>query len=133
MIGRSSEAIVGLSPKLRELSERAEAAAPGQAYLLRKQVEALRADEARAETGRVAKEIERGLAEAAEAAVRLPVSRAEAAERRDVAAKFAFLVARDRFEEFRAAAERLAREHDEAGMRLELTGPMPAYNFVAGS
>ena len=51
------------------------------------------------------------------------------AELRELKAKFAFLVQRAEFEEFRAAAERLAQEHLNAGVRLELTGPWPAYNF----
>lgn len=127
------ESIVELSARLRELSARAGSVAPGQAYLLRKQVDALRADEAREELSRATREIERRLGEASEASVRLQVSKAEAAERRELSAKFAFLVARARFKEFRAAAESLARERADAGLRLELAGPLPAYSFVSGS
>jgi hypothetical protein len=127
------ESIVELSARLRELSARAGSVPPGQAYLLRKQVDALRADEAREEMSRATKEIERALAEACDASVRLPVSKAEAAERRELSAKFAFLVARTRFEEFHAAAERLARARADSGLRLELAGPLPAYSFVAES
>jgi hypothetical protein len=42
----------------------------------------------------------------------------------------AFLVERAGFDEFRRVAERLAGEYACAGIRLELTGPWPAYNFV---
>jgi Gas vesicle synthesis protein GvpL/GvpF len=125
-----AERIVELSPRLRELGERAASAKPGQAYLLRRQVEAHRADEARAEAARVLKEIERALGGASDASARLRLTRAESAEQRELAAKFAFLVERARFAEFRAEAERLAAEHAGAGLRLELTGPWPAYNFV---
>ncbi|MDT7605217.1 MAG: hypothetical protein QOF61_3214 [Acidobacteriota bacterium] len=125
--------IVELSPRLRELSKRAGSVSPGQAYLMRKQVDALRADEAREELSRATREIERALSEASAASVRLQVSKAEAAERRELSAKFAFLVERARFKEFRAAAERLARERADAGLRLELAGPLPAYSFVAES
>jgi hypothetical protein len=41
-------------------------------------------------------------------------------------------VKRSGFEEFRDAAERLAQEHQPTGIRLELTGPWPVYNFVTG-
>jgi len=41
-------------------------------------------------------------------------------------------VKRAAFEEFRDAAERLAQEHQAGGIRLELTGPWPVYNFVTG-
>ncbi|HXG64242.1 MAG TPA: GvpL/GvpF family gas vesicle protein [Blastocatellia bacterium] len=122
-------AIGSLSPRLRELSERAAAAAPGQAYLLRKQIDALSADEARAETKRVIAEVQRGLAEVSAGTASLRLSSREVSEQGEVVAKLAFLVARARFDEFRAAAEELARTHAGAGFRLELTGPWPAYNF----
>jgi hypothetical protein len=41
----------------------------------------------------------------------------------------AFLLPRDRFEEFDAAVEELAQDRVEL-MRFRLLGPMPAYNFV---
>lgn len=121
-----------VSPRLRELAERAAASTPGQAYLLRKKIEAARADETRAETRRAAAEVERRLGEAGDAAARLRVLKDEASEHGEVAARLAFLVERARFEEFRAAAEELAAEYAPLGFRLELTGPWPAYNFVAG-
>ena len=128
---RLREAVVNLSPRLRALAEQAAGASPGQGYLLRKKIEAARADEARAETRRVAREVEETLTAEAEGSARLRVHRDESGEHGDVAAKLAFLVARERFQNFRAAAERLAEEYDPAGFRLELTGPWPAYNFAA--
>jgi hypothetical protein len=129
---RLKEAVVELSPRLRELAGQASAASPGQAYLLRKKIDAMRADEARAEVRRVAGEVETALAATAAGAARLRVLKDEAGEHGDVAAKLAFLVGRERFSEFRDAAEALAREYERAGFRLELTGPWPAYNFAAG-
>jgi hypothetical protein len=126
------ENIISLSPRLREMSERADAASPGQSYLMRKKIDAMRDVEARAETKRVANEIERELSGRSDAAVRLRVLKDEATEQGDVAAKFAFLVERTRFDEFRAVAERLAEEYTRAGFQLELTGPWPAYNFSMG-
>ena len=124
------ENIESLSPKLRELSEQAAQASPGQSYLLRKKIEAMRKDETRVETKRVAAEIEGHLSSSSDGAARLRVLKDEASEHGSVVAKFAFLVERERFEEFRAAAEQLADEHASAGYRLELTGPWPAYNFT---
>jgi hypothetical protein len=129
---RLREEIVSLSPRLGELSAQAAQASPGQAYLLRKKIDSLRDAEARAETRRVAAAIERELAGAAAAAARLRVLKDEGGEQGDLASKLAFLVERDRFAEFRAAAERLAREYESAGFKLELTGPWPPYNFAAG-
>jgi hypothetical protein len=122
-----------VSPRLRELAERAAASAPGQAYLLRKKIEAARDDETRAETRRTAAEVERRLAAASAASARLRVIKDEANEQGEVAARLAFLVAADGFDQFRGEAERLAEEYAPLGFRLELTGPWPAYNFVAAS
>jgi hypothetical protein len=124
--------IVTRSPRLRGLTAEARQSTPGQAYLLKKKIEALRAEEARADAKHVAGAVERALGPACAAGVRLRVLKDEASEHGDAVAKFAFLVARARFAEFRALAERLADEHAPAGYKLELTGPWPAYNF-AGS
>lgn len=127
------EEIVSLSPRLREMSERAAQASPGQSYLMRKKIDTMREAEARAETKRVAAAIESELlSAAADASARLRVLKDEAAEQGEVTAKLAFLVERERFAEFRAAAERLAQEYEGAGFKLELTGPWPVYNFAAG-
>ena len=120
-----------VSPRLREMAARAAASPPGQAYLLRKKIEAARDEEARAETRRAAAEVEARLRAASDGAARLRVLKDEAAEQGEVAAKLAFLVTRAKFDAFRAAAERLAEEYTPLGFRLELTGPWPAYNFVA--
>lgn len=120
-----------VSPRLRELAERAASSAPGQAYLLRKKIEAARDDETRTEMRRVAAEVERRLRAASDASSRLRVLKDEAAGPDETAARLAFLVAAEGFDAFRAEAERLAAEYAPLGFRLELTGPWPAYNFVA--
>ena len=125
------EKITELSPRLRELAESADSASPGQSYLLRKKIDGLREAEARAETKRVAARVEEELSSRSEGAARLRVLKDEATEVGELAARLAFLVERERFREFRAAAEQLAKEYEDAGFKLELTGPWPAYNFAA--
>jgi hypothetical protein len=125
------ERIDSLSPRLRELGAQAASARPGQSYLMRKKIEAMRLDEARAEMKRVAARIEQELAPHGDGRVRLRVLKDEGGAQGDLVAKLAFLVSRTRFDEFRAAAEKLAQEHAPAGFQLELTGPWPAYNFIA--
>ncbi|HKC64942.1 MAG TPA: GvpL/GvpF family gas vesicle protein [Pyrinomonadaceae bacterium] len=124
------ENIKTISPNLRELSESAETATPGQSYLIRKKIDAMRQREAREETRRVASKVEQELSEISDDVRRLRVIKDEATEHGELAAKFAFLVARKRFDEFRSAAERVAEDYEGAGFRLELTGPWPAYNFA---
>ena len=121
--------ITSVSPRLRELVRQAEAASPGQSYLMQKKIEALRGDEARLALNEIIERIEQTLREHAEDAKRLRILKVEATEHGELKAKFAFLVQRAEFEEFRGAAERVAEENLNAGIRLELTGPWPAYNF----
>ena len=121
--------ITEVSPRLRELARQAEAASPGQSYLMQKKIEALRVDEARTALNDIISSIEKKLSEQADGTKRLRILKVEATEHGELKAKFAFLVKRAQFEEFRAAAEQVAEENLVAGVRLELTGPWPAYNF----
>ena len=122
--------ITSVSPVLREMAEQAGQASPGQSYLLQKKIEALKVDEARAAVNRIADQIEEKLRDQSDDATRLRILKVETTEHGELKAKFAFLVKRSEFEEFRDAAERLAQEHQAAGVRIELTGPWPVYNFV---
>jgi len=122
--------ITSVSPVLRDLVQRAEQAPPGQSYLMQKKIEALKVDEARAAVNRIVDEIEEKLKQQSGDARRLRILKVETTEHGELKAKFAFLVKRAAFEEFRDAAERLAQDHQEAGVRLELTGPWPVYNFT---
>ncbi|HJT26540.1 MAG TPA: GvpL/GvpF family gas vesicle protein [Pyrinomonadaceae bacterium] len=124
--------ITSVSPVLRDLVQRAEQAPPGQSYLMQKKIEALKVDEARAAVNRIVDQIEQTLKSQTDDARRLRILKVETTEHGELKAKFAFLVKRATFEEFRDAAERLAQEHQSAGVRLELTGPWPVYNFCAG-
>lgn len=128
---RLREEVTRVSARLREMVARAEGATPGQAYLLRKKIEGLRDEEARAETRRLASEAETRLDAACDGVARLRVLKDEANEQGELAARLAFLVRRKGFESFRAEAERLAAEYTPLGFRFELTGPWPAYNFSA--
>ena len=121
-----------LSPRLRDLAERARTAQPGQSYLLRKKIEALRSDEARLEIKKVVSEIEQALAGRSERSASLRVLKDEATEHGKTVGKMAFLVAGEGFDDFHKEAERLARAHADAGFRLEMTGPWPPYNFSMG-
>lgn len=127
------DAIIGYSPRLRELNEQASTASPGQSYLVRKKMDALRADEARAEVKRAAAHIQQKLQARSDGAASLRILKDEAGELGELVAKLAFLVGSERFDEFRRTAEQLAQEHGGAGFRLELTGPWPAYNFVGSN
>lgn len=125
-----TDKIIDYSPRLRELTEQAAAASPGQAYLMRKKMEAMRADEARSEVKRVVSQIKGELEKRGAGVKTLRILKDEAGEYGELVGKLAFLIEHERFEEFRRACEQLALEKHDAGFRLELTGPWPAYNFV---
>ena len=127
------DAIVELSPRLRDLSKQAQNASPGQSYLLQKKVEGLRADEARVELGRMVDQVEANLLRRTKAGKRLRLLKVESTENGDLKAKFAFLVEKSAFNHFRDEAEKLANEMNAAGIRLELTGPWPVYNFTSNT
>lgn len=122
--------ITSVSPVLRDLAQRAAQASPGESYLIQKKIDALRVDEARNASNRIVEEVEKELREHSDDAKRLRVLKVEATEHGELKAKFAVLVKKSEFDRFRDAAERLAQEHQNAGVRLELTGPWPAYNFT---
>ena len=106
--------ITSVESGVRDLAERAAQASPGQSYLMQKKIDALRVDEARAALNRIIEQIETTLGEQTDDAQRLRVLKVEATEYGELKAKFAFLVKRSEFEEFRDAAERLAQEHQAA-------------------
>jgi hypothetical protein len=124
------DAVVNLSPRLRELSQQAKNTSPGQSYLLQKKVEGLRTDEARSELVRIIDDIEARLSGKSKAGKQLRVLKVEATESGELKAKFAFLVEKSNFDVFREEAENIAKEFAEVGIRLELTGPWPTYNFA---
>src|SRR5678815_1055744 len=126
---RDRSSITTVSPVLRELVERAAEASPGQSYLMQKKIDTLKVDEARAALNRIIEEVEKLLSDQSDDAKRLRVLKVEATEHGELKAKFAFLIEKSAFEGFHNGAERLAQEHQAAGIRLELTGPWPAYNF----
>jgi Gas vesicle synthesis protein GvpL/GvpF len=112
-----------LAARERELADRS----PGAAYLARKRLDreiALAGDDLTAELVHGAHQ---RLAAAAAAAC-LPSGSQPRAER--VQLNAAYLVAETDEAAFRAAVAELDREHSELGLRYELTGPWPAYNFV---
>jgi hypothetical protein len=123
--------ITNLSPRLRQMREEAKEASPGQAYLLQKKIETQRADEAKVEIARAVDDIEKVLSQHSDGSTKLRILKVETTEHGELKAKFAFLVLKAEFESFRNAAEELAEKMEQSGIRIELTGPWPAYNFAS--
>jgi len=124
------ERITSVSPKLRDLVAQAHNSTPGQSYLLKKKIDGMKVDEARSEMNRLIDETGKRLKATVDEMMTLRVLKVEATEHGELKAKFAVLVQRSLFEQFHASVEQWAVDNQNAGLRLELTGPWPAYNFT---
>jgi hypothetical protein len=123
------EAVDAASSALRELAEQIAAAAPGRRFLLEKKRDALRTEERRRIGLAAARGTHESLAAAADGAVSLPPA-SDAAGVRRMVLNAAYLVTDDAFEDFRRAAAAAEADAQDAGLRLELTGPWPPYHFA---
>lgn len=122
-----------LSPTLAELQRAADAASPGQRYLLQRKLEAARKAELRAIGERIARDTVAALSPHALAV------KEDAAPRRDGAGPAAelalvldaaFLVSADAFDVFQRELTSLVAKHEGRGFRFDFTGPWPLYHFV---
>jgi hypothetical protein len=123
------EAADATSPELRQLAAEAAAAGPGRAYLLGKRRERLRATEAARLAAEAIDAIVERLAALSDEAQNDPDA-VDLSSRLPLALKAAFLVAVERAEAFRAAAEELRQTYEPRGLNLELSGPWAPYSFV---
>jgi hypothetical protein len=105
----------------------------GAAYLAQRQHERELAEHASEARGRCIEAVHRGISELARAARTNPPQRPEAHGRElMMLLNGAYLVERGREGELRDAVSALQRQWEPDGFVIELTGPWPAYNFVAG-
>lgn len=120
-----------LSDRLAELRRTADAAPPGQRYLLQRKLDVERKTDLRGVGQRIAGEIFDALAPRALDAVRSPIPQGVAAEAPGtMILNAAFLVAPEGFVEFQRALSELVTAHDPRGFRFDFTGPWPPYHFV---
>lgn len=122
-----------LSPRLAELARAADAASPGQRYLLQRKLDGERKTELRAIGQRTARDVLGALTPHAVAA------REDTAARRDASGSSAepalvldaaFLVSAGGFDAFRRELTTQASRHQGRGFRFDFTGPWPPYHFV---
>ena len=123
-----AEAVSTQDERLSALEAEVASASPGAAHLKRKQLERLVEDAAMSERLRLATSLHERLASASLAARTNPLP--EPAEGLRPILNGAYLVTRDNEETFRRAAADAAGEHTAVALRIDVTGPWPAYNFV---
>lgn len=105
-------------------------APPGQAYLMRKKAEAAVTQQAGVMRREVLADAQSVLKETCEEVKVEKVGTTELSPHGEPVGKLALLIAKDRFEAFRAAAADLGKRHSAAGFTLELVGPWPPYSFA---
>jgi hypothetical protein len=121
----------------RELTGEVEEDGPGQteggAYMLRRRNDRRLRERAGELANQAAEEVHARLAGAAVDALTRPAQNRElSGHEGEMVLNGAYLVAADRVEELHALVEALQEEHAALGVRLELGGPFPPYNFVPG-
>jgi hypothetical protein len=123
------------SPRLAELQRAADAASPGQRYLLERKVETERKSELRAIGARVGREVLDALRPLAEDAFESRISPRATSGSADnpLVLDAAFLIAPPRLEEFQRTLTELLKRHAGRGFRFDFTGPWPPYHFVQAS
>jgi hypothetical protein len=123
-----------LSPTLAELQRAADAASPGQRYLLQRKLETERKAELRTIGQRIARETLAALSSKALAVKEdaAPARREAggAGAERALVLDAAFLVAAAAFDDFQRELTSLVAKHERRGFRFDFTGPWPLYHFV---
>ena len=136
-LARFEEHLEGLSPTFATALAEIQTAPPGRAYLLRKQIDGLRREEATRATSRISDEITSAIASVVRQAVREPIAGRRATETPSKASegearlvlKLALLIDRSRRDEVDAALSAILAPLLGIGYRVELTGPWPPYSF----
>jgi hypothetical protein len=116
-----------LSPRLAELEQSIATASPGQAYLLRKKLDAERKTEVRAIARHIADETFTTLAAHAKDATRDPLPQSDEAT---AILNASFLVETATYDPFRQSLTDLVTRYTSNGFHFDFTGPWPAYHFV---
>jgi hypothetical protein len=129
MLARAHE----LDPAIAALRRDADAAPPGQRYLLERKIGEQSKQAVRAASQRIAREAYAALQPLARAAVIRPLtpSTPGATDETTLVLNAAFLVDRASFDRFRAELTTHVRAAEAVGLAFDFTGPWPPYNFVA--
>ncbi len=136
---RFEQQLEQLSPALAAAACGLRTAAPGKAYLLRKQLDVVRREEGVRVTSRLGDEITDRVTSLVKKAIREPLAGADARETSSGAGipggrlvlKLALLLERQRRADVDASLGALVAEYEPFGYHFEVTGPWPPYSFTA--
>jgi Gas vesicle synthesis protein GvpL/GvpF len=123
----------GRSPDAGELERQLEGSSEGEAYMLRRRLERESRDAADRLGGELAEDVHARLQDWADAAVLSPPQNRElSGHEGEMLLNAAYLVPSAKVGRLRELVDELVARHRELGIRIELTGPWPPYNFVTG-
>ena len=125
-------ALPRLSDEIGSLQAAADAASPGQRYLLQRKLEERAKEELRVTSQRVAAEIRDELAKVALEATTSPIPRMTTDAPGTMILNAAFLIAPDGLRAFQERLTRIIGDRQPSGFRFDFTGPWPAYHFALG-
>ena len=119
-----------MDEEIATLQRAAEAAPPGQRYLLERKMQELKKAAVRRASQALARELFETLQGLSREAIARPLTPMPGASS-DVTLVLngAFLVPRDRLSEFKAAVGSAVERLEPRGLTLDFTGPWPPYNF----
>ena len=122
-----------LDPDLAKLRAEAHAASPGQRYLLERKMADQSKLAVRAASQRLSRQVFDALKPIARQSIALPLvpEQGGRASEATLVLNGAFLVDRDRLDEFREALGTHVRAYQPRGLTFDFSGPWPPYNFVA--
>jgi hypothetical protein len=123
----------GRSDEAAALEEELKARSGGGAYMLRRRLERHVRELADSLAAEVADQVHARLQDwAIDAVTRPPQNRELSGHEGEMLLNAAYLIDADRVDELRELVSDLESRHRDLGARIELSGPWPPYNFVAG-
>src|SRR5207244_3479592 len=126
-------ALPSLDPEIASLIKAAQAASPGQRYLMERKLDERIKDDLRATSQRIAGEIRDSLSKLAVDTALSPIPRVAADAPGIMILNAAFLIPPDRLRAFQQRLTEIVNERQPSGFRFDFTGPWPPYHFVPGT
>jgi hypothetical protein len=125
-------ALPALNEELGKLRAAAEAASPGQRYLLQRKLDERSKEELRSISMSIAAEIREELSKVALETATSPIPRVTTDAPGTMVLNAAFLIAPDELRAFQERLTSIVSERQAHGFRFDFTGPWPAYHFALG-
>lgn len=125
-------ALPSLNEEIAKLRAAADAASPGQRYLLERKLEERSKEELRVTSQRIASEIHESLGSVSIESTTSPIPRVAADAPGVMILNGAYLVAPDGLRRFQERLTEIIGARQASGFRFDFTGPWPAYHFALG-